>query len=132
MDKRTLVESDFRNGGNLILALDNANFAVHSALWLFDTERDSWRLMIASEKVDHSGPKKAYEGIYKVINKLKEKEENFTITLDNISVVSPFHVLIKNIGTAIHTGAESIAGIRFSRNTINNYYIEDAYIYRMQ
>ncbi|MBP1971734.1 hypothetical protein J2Z83_003889 [Virgibacillus natechei] len=132
MDKRTLVENDFRNGENLILALDNENFAVHSALWLFDTERDSWRLIIASEKVDHSGPKKAYEGIYKVINILKKEEENFTITLDNISVVSPFHELIKDIGTTIQTGVESIAGIRCSRNTINNHYIEDAYIYRMQ
>ncbi|PAV28356.1 hypothetical protein CIL05_17130 [Virgibacillus profundi] len=73
MDKKALVDSYFKNGGKLIVALDNAKFIVHSALWLFDEDRESWRMIIASEKVEHSGPRKAYEAIKKVIERL-EKE----------------------------------------------------------
>lgn len=131
MDKRTLVEDDFKDGERLLLALDEANFPVHSALWLFDEDRDSWRLLIATETYDHSGQIKAYEGIYEVLKQLMKEEENFTISLDNISAISPGQDLIKSMGTEFNTGAE-IAGIRFTRRAINKHYIEDAYIYRVQ
>jgi hypothetical protein len=39
--------------------------------------------------------------------------------------------LIALLKAAISTG-KGVGGIRFSRNTINGHYIEDAYIYRLQ
>ena len=132
MDKRTLVDSDFQKGHMLILVLDQSNFPVHSALWLFDEERDSWRLLIASEEVEEHEPMKAYEAIYDVLNKIKKDNTRFDITLDNISLVGLSDNLIKDIGTAVQTGRKSIEGIRFTRHAINNQYIEDAYIYRAQ
>jgi hypothetical protein len=132
MDKTTLVESDFKDGTLLIEALDNVYFNVHSALWLYNPEEDNWRFIIASKVTDFSGPKKAYSQIKNVLKSLEKKQIKINFSLENISVISPHHPLINILGTAIKTGPNEINGIRLSRNRINNSYIEDAYIYRLQ
>ncbi|GAB3790493.1 hypothetical protein [Virgibacillus kimchii] len=131
MDKRTLVEKDFKDGAVLVTELDKAAFHVQAALWLYDTDRDNWRLMIASKDYDTTGPAKAYEHINKVLKEIEQKNSDYGIALDNISVVRTNDKLIKLLETTIQTGPEEVSGIRFSRNAINNHYIEDAYIYRV-
>ena len=132
MDKTTLVEKDFKDGELLIAELDKAQLKVHSALWIYNSEADNWRLMIASDKEDFSSPKKAYSLINEVIEKMNNSGINIGFSLENISVVSTDHPLIRLLSSAIKTNPRSISGIRFSRNTIDNNYIEDAYIYRVQ
>jgi len=129
MDKTALVDMDFKNGETLIKSLDRAQFHVHSAFWFFNSESEQWRLMIASELVDDLGPKIAYTQIKSVIDDL---EPSIGIELQNISVISPSNILIKILGSAIKTSPTDIKGIRLSRNTIGNSFIEDVYIYRLQ
>ena len=72
------------------------------------------------------GPKALYKKLRSVINKLPEpiiETKDITVLEDN----APLILLLKS---AISTGP-GISGIRFSRNTINGQYIEDAYIYRI-
>ncbi|WP_141434396.1 hypothetical protein [Bacillus sp. 03113] len=132
MDKTTLVERDFKDGEKLIKELDEAHLNVHSALWLFNSENDNWRLIIASKNVDFQTPKRVYSEIKRVLKRMENTGDKIDISLQNISVVSPNYPLIKILGIAIRTDPNSISGIRFSRNSINNVYIEDAYIYRIQ
>lgn len=131
MDKATLVEQDFKAGEKLVRALDEAQINVHSAFWLYDSETDNWRLIIASKVADFSSPRRAYSQIKRVLRRLDENENN-PISLENISVISPNHPLISILKTAINTGPDQIMGIRFTRNRIGNSFIEDAYIYRIQ
>ncbi|SHG06523.1 hypothetical protein [Ornithinibacillus halophilus] len=131
MDKRTLVEKDFREGALLVKELDNANFPVHAALWLYDLDRECWRLIIASKSYDHTGPAKAYRSINDVLMELRQNNQDYNIDLSNIVFVRTNDRLIEILSTTIHTGPDKVAGIRFSRNAIENYYIEDAYIYRI-
>jgi hypothetical protein len=131
MAKRTLVEKDYQDGAMLVTELDKSAFHVHAAFWLYDSDRDHWRLMIASKDYDTTGPAKAYEHINTVLTEIKEQHHDFGIALDNISFRRTTDRLIKLLGTAVHTDPNGVDGIRFSRNAINNLYIEDAYIYRI-
>lgn len=128
MDKTALVEKDVEEGKRLIEALDNAGFQVRAVLWFYLAESDEWRFVVASPLVERKGPKEAYAFVQAVLAQLLPPSG---ISLEDISVVSPEYDLIRLLKVAIQTGP-GISGIRFTRNTINNTFIEDAYIYRMQ
>ncbi|WP_099354494.1 hypothetical protein [Fredinandcohnia onubensis] len=128
MVKTFLVEKDINEGKILIKELDNANFDVHAAFWLYESDGEYWRFVIASDVVETEGARKAYEHINKIIN---ENKDTISINLIDISAWSPIHPLISSLRTVIQTSPTQIADIRFSSKTINNIYIDDAYIYRM-
>lgn len=125
MDKPTLVESDLDAGALLVRALDEASVPVRAALWLYMSEPESWRLVVATPLAD-KGPDHAYSTIQTVL----EAHPDLRITLSQITAVSPKDKLIKILRRAIATGP-GISGIRFSRNVLDGQYIEDAYIYRV-
>jgi hypothetical protein len=127
MDKTVLVDKEIEDGKLLIQALDKTSLPVEGAIWYYYVDSDEWRLLIVSTFVDKEGPEKAYTLIQST---LKQFESSFSLSLSKISILSPTNRLIKLIRMAIRTG-HGISGIRFSRNTINNIYIEDAYIYRI-
>lgn len=121
----TLVTEWIEAGKRLTEALDSASFEVVASLWFYDAESGEWRLIIASPVVDQQGPLEAYRVVQKVLG-----VNTGGLTLNDISVVSPTHNLVKLLGIALKTGKE-ISGIRFTRNRINDQFIEDAYIYRL-
>lgn len=127
MDKTALVEVNIENGKKLVEALDKAHFKVYAALWFYLPDTDDWRFMIATPLFDEKGPKEAYTLIQSILKKMPQP---FGIALKDVSVVSPKHGLIQLMRSAISTGP-GISGIRFTRNTVNNVFIEDAYIYRI-
>ena len=106
--------------------LDSDGFDVRASLWFYVTEANEWRLLIASPLVDEMGPTKAYE---KVRENLSKDPAAFScLNLRNITVLSPEEQLIKLLAAAVRV--TGMNGVRFTRNRINNAYIEDAYIYR--
>lgn len=127
MDKATLVEKDIKDGKSLIEALDRSEFLLSGALWFYFSKAEEWRLLLVTPSVDSIGPRQSYKVIQSVI---EDFPPSFGISIINISVRSPKDILIQLLRTAIRTGPE-ISEIRFSRNTINNVFIEDALIYRL-
>jgi len=131
MDKPTLVDADMKAGEALLGKLDEAKFDIKAAFWFYLSEPEEWRLFLASPLVDEKGPREAYKQVQSQLPKLKEElEQDYELSLQNISVVSPNDNLIKLLKTAIKTGP-GISHIRVARNVINNVLIEDAYIYRV-
>jgi len=122
-----LVDSDIKDGKRLIEALDRANFPLNGALWFYLADSDEWRLLLVSPLVDDKGPKQAYASIQLMIAEFRPP---LGISLKRISVLSPRSELIQLLRMAIRTG-RGISEIRFTRNTINNVFIEDALIYRL-
>jgi hypothetical protein len=122
----TLVTEWIEAGKRLTEALDRESFDVVASLWFYDAESGDWRLIIASPLVDRDGPLEAYRAVQRVLGGLGLE----TLSLNDISVVSPSHNLVKLLGIALKTG-KGISGIRFTRNRINDKFIEDAYIYRL-
>lgn len=125
MDTKILVDKYINDGKALLKSLDSKKFPVNAAMWFYDENSDSWKYVISSPKVDEEGPLKVYQDIQSYLGNKSD------ISLKDISVVSPNNNLMLMLKKAINTGKTAISGIRFSNNTINNYFIEDAYIYRM-
>lgn len=128
MDKTALVERDLQEGKRLIKALDEARFPVDAALWRYLPESQEWRLVIASSIYDKKGPREAYTLVQEILGKLPR---TFGISLQNVSVISPQHDLIRRLHKAISTGS-STSDIRLTRSAIGGMFIEDAYIYRVR
>ena len=131
MVKPTLVDADMKAGEALLSKLDEIKFDVRAAFWFYMPDSEEWRLIFASPAVDKKGPKEAYEKVQSQLPKLKEEfEQDYELSLQNISLVSPNDDLVKLLKAAIKTGPE-VSNIRFTGNVINNVFIEDAYIYRV-
>ena len=121
-----LSEQMISAGAKLIDKLDNFSCRVKAAFWMFLPEEKTWKFILASPLVKEEGPRKYYK---RIIDANKEVEGN-VISLNDISVSDVDNQLIQLLKFAISTG-DSISSIRFSKNTINGVFIDDAHIYRM-
>lgn len=133
MDKELVVrevlsEQMIGAGAKLIERLDQSESNVQAALWLFLPEEKIWKLMIISPLVKTDGPRSFYKHILDANKKADESES--IISLNDVGVADISIPLISLLRIAISTGG-GIGGIRFSKNTINGVFIEDAYIYRI-
>jgi hypothetical protein len=133
MDKELVVrevlsEQMISVGAKLIERLDQAESKVQAALWLFLPEEKIWKLMIISPLVKTDGPRIFYKRILDANKKADESES--IIALNDVGVADTSIPLFSLLRIAISTGS-GIGGIRFSKNTINGVFIEDAYIYRI-
>jgi hypothetical protein len=113
-------------GRRLTEQLDRSGLPLSASMWLYVPDSNEWRLILASPRVDSEGPKKAYQEVRNVLVHLP----GAGLSLRNISLVEPENPLVALLRGAVRTGS-GISGIRFSRNTINGHFIEDAYIYRL-
>ncbi len=125
--KESLSDRMTSAGSDLVRHLDQAGLRVTAALWFYDPDSNSWRLIIATPDVGTRGLKAIYGEVQSVVITLPEDR---SIPFKDISVVDANDPLISLLRSAISTG-DGIAGITFSRNMINGTLIEDAYIYRL-
>jgi len=133
MAKSVLVTGEFtevmeKAGAALLRRLDTGQADVRSAFWFYFPDVKAWKLVIASKKVDSEGPREFYKRIVKA-NKAAAKDE-YVLSLNDIGVTNLSNPIVMLIGIAVGTPRGAVGGIRFSRNTINGNFIEDAYIYR--
>ncbi len=122
-----LTDSMIKAGAELVARLDKNNAEVKSAFWFYISEDQVWKFIVASPQVDTIGPREYYKKINEA-NLLAENKEK-VISLNDIGVSNTKNQIVQMLKFAICTG-DGISGIRFSRNTINGIFIEDAYIYR--
>lgn len=121
----TLSEEMIKAGRYLLEELDKKQLEIKSCFWLFLHEEKTWNLIIASDIVEKKGSKY----LYKIVININRENNRKTISLNDIVVTGLKKDIIHLLGVMINTG-DTISGMRFSRNTINGVYIEDAYIYR--
>jgi len=124
--KESLSNEMIESGKSVLEDLDRRRFRVDAALWLYVTDSNEWRLLLATPKVHIDGPKKAYK---RLLQTLRDSGVH-GVTYDNVAVVDSRDPLIQLLRRAVSKN-RSMNGIRFSRYTINGQFIEDAYIYRM-
>lgn len=133
MAKNALVTDEFtdamiKSGAALLRRLDTDGADVRSAFWFYFSDVRSWKLIIASPKVDLEGPREFYKRIVKQ-NKVATKNE-YVLSLNDIGVTNMSNTIVVLLGMAVGTPSKGICEVRFSRNTVNGHFIEDAYIYR--
>ena len=110
----------------MIDLLDRSGMQISSAFWLYLTEIQEWRLMLATPDIDTLGRKKTYAKILELLN---QYGESIDMPLDAISVISPDQDLNKHLRAVVKKGKE-ISG-RFSGIVVNGTLIEDTYLYRV-
>ena len=133
MDKTALVEQDIDAGQIVLRSLDDSGFPVVAALWLWVGDLEKWRFLLASPFVDSDGPRSAYQKLQKVLRSEKFKTEvssDTTMTLLNAHMVSPTDRMVQALSKAVDT-KRAVSKLRFSRNMIDDVFIEDALIYRV-
>ncbi|MBI2843759.1 MAG: hypothetical protein HYX78_10200 [Armatimonadetes bacterium] len=126
--KEPLTEKMVRAGEQLTRHLDEFGFGVTASFWLYTSDWNEWRLVIASPRVEAEGPRAAYAAIDEVLSREPE-DIKAELGLHNITAIDPSSRLVKAFQSAVRTGG-GISGIRFSRSRADDMYIEDAYVYR--
>jgi hypothetical protein len=127
MVANTITEQMMSAGKRLLEKLDVSGFPLEAALWLYFSEDEAWKLVLAFSDVGKQGPKFYYEKVQRAISKLKESEG---IALDDVVLARPDAPVIRLLKSAVLTGP-GITGIRFANNVINGRLVEDAYIYKL-
>ena len=123
----SLVDRDIRDGEILLDRLDRDGFPVTAALWFYYSDYEKWSLIIASTLVRTEGPIDAYKKLSISLKQIHERD--FGLDSSRIELVKDKDRIPRALSHAVETGME-ISGIRFTGNTINGLYVEDAYIYR--
>jgi len=122
-----LTDELIQSGEQLTIYLDN-KMIIKASMWILERESNSWKFVIGTPEVTTKGPRK----IYSTVQAALEKNHSISgITLSDIAVVSMVSPIISLMKVAISTG-KAIQRLRFTRTTINGFFVEDALIYRMQ
>lgn len=126
--KEPLTEAMIRAGAELTRKLDERGWPVVASLWLYRSEANRWRLVMASPLVAADGPRKSYEIVQTALEATPAAEG--TMSLSDVGVTEPTDPLIALLLAAART--EPMAeGLRFTRTVINGRFIDDLYIYRV-
>lgn len=124
-----LVNRDIDDGKTLVQQLDQDQFSVTAAFWYYRPEDENWKLIIGSNIVGREGPTEAYRRLGKTMKRIKtEGGRKFELESSRVELVKPKTPLLDLLKKAVK--APGIQSIRFSKNTINGVYVEDALIYR--
>jgi hypothetical protein len=127
---QVLTDEMLAAGRLAVQRLDAAKFPFSGALWLLDEDARTWKfVVVVSKSGAHVGPKVLYQRLRRILT--QGGRANPPIALSDIFVVSKADPLIRTLSLVLKTSG-SDAGIRMTGNTINGYYIEDAYIYRLR
>ncbi len=127
-----LVAEDIRDGESLIRQLDRDGFPVSAAFWYFQPDVEKWQLIVASPIVSNHGPLEAYRRLGDSARRVRSpRNRQFQLDTTRVKLVKEQDELPSLLRRAITTG-HGISGIRFTSNTIDGSYVEDAYIYRLE
>jgi hypothetical protein len=124
MGATTLVSDDISAGHAVVEALDLAGFSVVAAFWLYDSDRDIWKLWIGTPRAG----KDLQLAYMKVREILAAKNNGAVLDLARIKLVQPDDPTIRAVGSLIRV--KGISDVRLKSNLVNGIYIEDALVYR--
>jgi hypothetical protein len=124
MDKATLVSIDLERGEEVVKVLDEADLQIKVAVWLFSPDHDDWRLVLASRQLD--GSRHAYGLVNDALDRAGYPVEKVPL-LWIMPMNDPFiRDLRRRFGKA-----KNVEGMRLGLRTIGNWFVEDAYAYRI-
>ena len=127
MAATALVNFDFDSAEMAIRALDAAGRDPDVALWAKLPDYESWRLVIASTKIDQDSPLAGYRQINEALERASiPVHRQPTILLRPMR--SP---MIKEL-LSVFGKTASVYGMRLGGQTFGDKYIEDALVYRIR
>jgi hypothetical protein len=101
-------------------------FPVKGAFWLFQSELNEWRLLIATPLFDEIGPKKAYSQLWEITQGMHADTDQVL----RIVLISPSFPLYQALRT-VFGKTKSVEGARLGNTQVGGMYIDDAYLYEI-
>lgn len=127
MDTSALVSYDIESGKEVIDALDRDGKSPNVALWAKLPDYESWRLVIASDRLDQSSALTGYEEINAAMKKAgisyRKRPAIYWRPMDKPFIKALRHMFAQTADTY---------GMRLGGQTFGDQYIEDAFVYRIQ
>jgi hypothetical protein len=135
MAEEVLVKEPLRSelleaGKNLTKLLAASDLQLRWSFWLYASETNDWRLILATPLVDSEGPKKVYSRIREIVS----GSSDASLTLLNISVQGMQNAYVKALeGDRFlqYDLKSSNLEIRLSRTRIGDVFVEDAVLYQL-
>ncbi len=123
--KEPLTREMIDAGQELLRRLDEVGFEVAAAFWLYTSETNRWRLMLAHPGVDVTGAKPAYGTIWDVLYGRPDGIADLEST--DTTVLSSSDNLVRAVASVGHM--IDISGKRLGPTGLNGVYVDDIYIY---
>jgi len=127
MGTETLVSFDIENGKEVIDALDRDGKNPDVALWAKLPEYESWRLVIASDRLDQKSQFTGYSEIVEAMDKagipIHRQPSILMFPMDNPT--------IKTL-RSVFASAANTYGMRLGGQGFGDNYLEDAFVYRIR
>jgi|SRR6185312_616591 len=115
-------------GWHLAMQLDENDFPVDCAIWLYEREHDRWRLTLGIRKVSLKGSTFVYRAIDAHLAGSIVDLDDIRALAPNATEIQLIQMLISTPKPPAGTPIASGAGIRATSNTINGYHIDDMFI----
>jgi hypothetical protein len=71
--KPQLFDYELQEGQRLLDAFDKANVHIHTALWLYSDESESWHFILATKMYEDKGPAATYKLLLDVFRNVKHE-----------------------------------------------------------
>lgn len=127
MATATLVNLDIENGERVIQALEADGKAPNVAVWAKLPEYDTWRLILASDRLDQKSSLAGYGQVNAAIRKagisIQRKPPIYLRPMN-----SPF---IESLRTIFSKAADTY-GMRLGGQVFGDKYLEDGFVYRIR
>lgn len=127
MDKTALVVTDFATGIRMLEILDQSGLKISLAMWLWTSEYEDWRFVLASPLLDGVEPSKAYGLVHDALEQDGLPLEH-TPPLLIFRMSDPFVRTLRRI----FGKAKSVEGMRLGGQMIGDRFVDDAIVYRVQ
>jgi len=128
MVETTLTDRMIESGAQLVRRLDESDMELNAAFWLYSSDLQAWKFVIAQAGLAELGPKKIYRRIQRVLRKFPDEMPE--ISLDDVVLSKPDAPIVSLLRRAVRSGAD-ISGTRLRNVAINGTLVEGAYIYRL-
>ena len=126
MDQAAMVSIDIDRGSELLHILERAKLKVNVALWVFLSEYEDWRLLIAGPQFDTPDPRDAYGLVHESL-----AAAGFTPrTTPPILILPTSDPFIRKL-RRLFGKTKSVEGMRLGGQMIDDRFVEDAYVYRI-
>jgi len=121
MDQITLVSS----GHSLVRAMDAASFSPRLAMWVHNTETDTWKLWLVPPR-GHQDKVDFYRRVATIIH--DDEAELGGLVASDTEMVPESHPAMKGLGKLIR--APGLRNIHFDGNRFDGYYLSEGIVLR--
>ena len=129
MATEQLVRSEIDAGLKLIKVLDDANFGVTGALWLYSGDAGTWKFIIATNSPRKDIERKYLEAAIAVSKWRDTGTSEAILDLSRARIVSFEDPLIRGLAPIVKM--DGLGEVRLTNNLVNGIFVEDALIHRM-